>query len=81
MEGMDGGGGDDVLYGENGKDDVSGWGGEDVLYGGDGSDNLDGHDGRQRDKLYCGEGRDYYSADKLDQVDSSCEVKQPPSNL
>src|SRR5215212_4198460 len=55
--------GDDVIYGGEGNEQAMwGGGGEDVLYGGDGNDNLDGtHDGRQRDKLYCGEGRDYYS--------------------
>ncbi len=32
----------------------------------------------QHDKLYCGAGRDYYAADKLDSVSSSCEVKYRP---
>jgi hypothetical protein len=42
---------------------------------------LDGTlDGRQRDKLYCGEGRDYYFADKNDYVDSSCEKKAKPAS-
>jgi hypothetical protein len=27
----------------------------------------------QRDKLNCGEGKDLYSADKIDHVDGSCE--------
>jgi Ca2+-binding RTX toxin-like protein len=79
-----GGGGDDVLHGGDGDDGsnegvMSGGGGEDVLYGGDGIDTLDGTgDGGQRDKLYCGEGRDYYLADKNDYVDSSCETKGEP---
>jgi len=53
-------------------------GGEDVLYGGDGNDTLIDEDG-QRDKLYCGEGKDYYWADKNDYVDSSCEKRIPPA--
>ena len=67
--------------------------GEDVIYGGPGDDKLDGGpseavytgevlrgggDG-QRDKIYCGEGRDSYWADKEDYVSSSCEVKLPNS--
>jgi hypothetical protein len=36
---------------------------------------LDASGDRQRDMLYCGEGRDYYDADKNDLVDSSCEKK------
>jgi Ca2+-binding RTX toxin-like protein len=69
--------GDDVIYGGDGNDEhMNGGEGKDVLYGGDGSDALDGTpDGRQQDKLYCGEGRDYYYADKNDYVDSSCEEK------
>jgi Ca2+-binding RTX toxin-like protein len=76
--------GDDVIYGGDGdNEELSGWGGEDVLYGGDGNDTLDGTylEGAlwgvrlQRDKLYCGEGRDEYMADRHDYVDSSCEKK------
>jgi hypothetical protein len=33
---------------------------------------------KQRDELYCGEGKDHYNADKFDYVSSSCEVKDPP---
>jgi hypothetical protein len=54
------------------------WGlrGDDVIYGGDGNDFLSEQDwDKQRDKLYCGEGRDYYLAYKNDYVDSSCEKK------
>jgi len=57
-----------------------GFGGKDVIYGGPGDDTkLDvasqgefGTDG-QRDKLYCGKGKDRYVAPKRDYVDSSCE--------
>jgi Ca2+-binding RTX toxin-like protein len=76
-------GGDDVIYGGPGDDgNLVGFGGNDVIYGGPGDDTeLDvasaaefGNDG-QRDKLYCGEGRDTYYAEKIDYVDSSCEVR------
>jgi hypothetical protein len=56
---------------------MSAGGGEDVLYGGDGNDHLEAGDG-QRDKLYCGEGKDQYDADTIDYVDSSCEEKEKP---
>jgi Ca2+-binding RTX toxin-like protein len=77
-------GGDDVLYGGDGDDKLlHGGAGEDVLYGGDGNDELDGSDrarAPQRDKLYCGKGRDSYLTDwprgpQLDYVSSSCEEK------
>jgi hypothetical protein len=85
--------GNDDIYGGPGDDKLRGFEGEDVIYGGPGDDKLDGGpsdavfvgevlrgggDG-QRDKLYCGEGRDSYFADKEDHVDSSCEVKLPNS--
>jgi len=80
---------DDVLYGGDGDDYLVGDKGEDVIYGGDGNDYLDGatYSGAEiccvlgRDKLFCGEGKDHYIADKLDYVDSSCEVKDLPPNL
>jgi hypothetical protein len=79
-----GAGGDDVLYGGDGDDRLLyGGAGEDVLYGGDGNDDLDGSDrarAPQRDKLYCGKGRDSYLPDRprgpqLDYVSGSCEKK------
>lgn len=72
---LTGGDGDDVVYGGDGDEgEIYGDGGKDVLYGGDGSDFLStkGED-RQPDKLYCGEGKDEYEADKNDFVSSSCE--------
>jgi hypothetical protein len=54
---------------DGGPSDAVLTGGELLPGGGDG----------QRDKLYCGEGRDSYTADKEDYVDSSCEVKLPNS--
>jgi Ca2+-binding RTX toxin-like protein len=72
--GLNGGLGDDVIYSGDGKDRfIFGGPGEDVLYGGDGNDKLDESAEGSRDKLYCGEGKDVYRADKIDFVDSSCE--------
>jgi hypothetical protein len=74
-----GGNRSDVLYGGDGNDYLLPGKGEDVMYGGDGNDFLDDDisDG-QRDKLYCGKGRDKYWATKSDYVDSSCEKKIKP---
>ena len=71
-----GGPGNDVIYGGDGNDVIEVGKGEDVIYGGDGNDTLliANGDG-QRDKLYCGRGKDHYLADKKDYVDSSCEEK------
>jgi hypothetical protein len=76
-------GGDDVLYGGDGDDKpLAGGAGEDVIYGGDGNDLIDAVSAsstgfpitKERDEIYCGKGKDDYMADKLDYVDSSCEV-------
>ena len=71
--------GDDVFYGGGGGDDHLAAGkGEDVMYGGDGNDLLNSNDNDgPRDKLYCGKGKDRYTAGKNDYVDSSCEKKAP----
>jgi Ca2+-binding RTX toxin-like protein len=63
----------DVIYGGSGDDDLQAGKGADVMYGGDGSDAVFEGPDRQRDKLYCGEGKDRYYAEKIDYVDSSCE--------
>jgi hypothetical protein len=79
-DGLTGGPGSDILYGGEGDDfldhgDYRDEGdSEDVFYGGDGNDQLSAEAG-PRAKLYCGEGRDDYAADKDDYVDSSCEKK------
>jgi hypothetical protein len=76
-EGVFGQEGDDIIYGGPGHDWIlSGGPGEDVIYGGPGDDLelLGAGDGR-RDEIYCGNGRDTYTADKVDYVDSSCEKK------
>ena len=80
-EGLDGGPGSDTLYGVDGDDALHGFNGEDVLYGGDGNDIVTDYYDEQRDKLYCGEGRDEYVAGKNDYVDSSCEKKVSPQRI
>jgi hypothetical protein len=70
--------GEDVIYGGPGDDKRLDGGPSDAVYGGPGELLPGGGDG-QRDKIYCGEGRDSYWADKEDYVDSSCEVKLPNS--
>ena len=55
--------------------------GEDVIYGGDGNDFIEESGDGQRDKLYCGAGRDKYVADPEDYVDSSCEVFAGPPGI
>jgi hypothetical protein len=68
--------GDDVIYGGDGDDGVEEGRGEDVIYGGDGNDYIYAFVDDQRDKLYCGKGKDkYHAATKLDYVSSSCEKK------
>ena len=70
--------GDDVLYGGAGNDklgsDLGQDVGEDVYYGEGGNDFIFARGDRQPDKLYCGKGKDRYFADKIDYVDSSCEL-------
>jgi hypothetical protein len=73
---LDGDEGDDVIYGGPGGDYIDGKEGADVIYGGDGNDWLGGGN-EQRDKYYCGAGKDHYFADKNDYVNSTCEKKIP----
>ena len=76
--------GDDVLYGGDG-DDTYIWGGDkgaDVLHGGEGDDILHSEvqEGDTRpNRLYCGKGKDKYTAAKFDDVDNSCEKKWKPT--
>lgn len=77
-----GGEGEDVIYGGDGDDDFyAGDLGKDTLYGGAGDDLLVATMDGQKDKRYCGEGRDHYDADKGDYVSSSCEEKQKRSPI
>jgi len=78
---LDGGPGNDIIYGGDGDDQLFGGNGEDVLYGGDGNDIVTDYYDGQRDKLYCGAGKDRYVADKNDYVDSSCEKKVSPRRI
>jgi hypothetical protein len=71
---MGGDRGEDVLYGGEGDDySLHGDEGEDVLYGGGGDDQLSAFGDGQRDELYCGDGRDNYTADEIDVVADDCE--------
>ncbi len=65
--------GADVIYGGDGDDGVEEGKGADVIYGGDGNDFISAFSDDQRDKLYCGKGKDEYLAEKIDLVSSSCE--------
>jgi hypothetical protein len=68
--------GDDVIYGGDGDDGVEEGRGADVIYGGEGNDDIAAFSDDQRDKLYCGKGKDeYHAAEKFDYVSSSCEKK------
>ncbi len=78
---LDGGPGSDTIYGGDSDDGLHGFNGEDALYGGDGNDLLTDYYDEQRDKLYCGEGRDEYVAVKNYYVDSSCEKKLSPQRI
>ncbi len=51
-----GNGGDDTIYGGDGRDALQGNEGNDTIYGGSNNDALQGNDGR--DKLYGGSGDD-----------------------
>jgi Ca2+-binding RTX toxin-like protein len=56
---LDGGMGEDRLFGEGDSDNLSGGDGADELFGGDRSDTLDGQGGA--DRLSGGDGRDFLS--------------------
>jgi Ca2+-binding RTX toxin-like protein len=74
-KGLFGGRGADKLYGNGGGDDLTGGEGADLLRGGNGDDTVyDSYDGPDRDRIFCGEGRDWVFADEEDFVDEeSCE--------
>jgi Ca2+-binding RTX toxin-like protein len=72
---ISGGSGDDVIYGGDGDDHFVPDSGNDVIYAGNGNEMISTlSDKEERDKLYCGAGRDKYRADPTDYVDSSCET-------
>jgi hypothetical protein len=87
-----GGNGDDALFGGDGKDRLRGGQDNDLLDGGDGNDYLNGGgDGRDKDKIVCGDGYDVVVLGRNDVVlvevtaagdavegDDGCEqVKRP----
>ena len=74
-DGRDEGDGDDVIYGGSGDEVLEGGKGVDDIYGEDGSDSISDYPDGQRDKPYCGEGKDRYVVEKKDFVSSSCEKK------
>ena len=75
-----GGNGDDALFGGDGKDRLRGGQDNDYLDGGDGNDYLNGGgDGRDKDKIVCGDGYDVVVLGRNDvilvEVDASGEVE------
>ncbi|HPG88081.1 MAG TPA: tandem-95 repeat protein [Hyphomicrobium sp.] len=61
---INGGGGNDTIYGSVGNDKLSGGNGNDSIYGGEGADKIDG--GKGNDKLYGGAGNDYLNGNSGD---------------
>jgi hypothetical protein len=59
---VDGGPGDDTIYGDSGNDTLTGGPGEDDIVGQGGDDTIDAADGYQ-DGIACGDGNDTVSAD------------------
>lgn len=79
--------GNDKIYGFAGNDWIRGLGGDDIIVGGPGRDILSGGPGNdlilardgQRDRVYCGAGRDRAVVDALDWVHKDCEIVERPS--
>ena len=76
-----GGHGDDALFGGDGKDRLRGGQDNDFLDGGDGNDYLNGGgDGRDKDKIVCGDGYDVVVLGRNDvvlvEVDASGDVEE-----
>ena len=75
-----GGNGDDALFGGGGKDRLRGGQDNDYLDGGDGDDYLNGGgDGRDKDKIVCGDGYDVVVLGRNDvvlvEVDAAGDVE------
>lgn len=68
-----GGAGDDRLDGGAGNDFLDGGVGEDRIFGGLGSDTVLAADG-DKDRISCGDGNDWVSADPEDTVEPDCEA-------
>ncbi len=76
-----GGNGDDALFGGDGKDRLRGGQDNDFLDGGEGDDYLNGGgDGRDKDKIVCGDGYDVVVLGRNDvvlvEVDASGDVEE-----
>ena len=67
-----GGAGDDVIDGGSGDDLLSGNGGHDTIRAGGGNDTIKVRDG-DRDRVFCGAGKDSVRADREDRVARDCE--------
>jgi Ca2+-binding RTX toxin-like protein len=69
--------GKDVVYGDEGADNLIGYGGDtsvDLFYGGAGDDTVQSRDvPASKDRVSCGPGTDIVYADKADVVSSDCE--------
>jgi hypothetical protein len=75
-----GGRGDDVLSGEEGDDRLRGGQDSDVLDGGDGDDYLNGGgDGRDKDLIVCGDGRDVVVLGRNDVVLVEVDASEHPA--
>jgi RTX calcium-binding nonapeptide repeat (4 copies) len=76
-----GGRGDDVLSGEQGNDRLRGGQDSDVLDGGDGDDYLNGGgDGRDKDRIVCGDGRDVVVLGRNDVVLVEVDASEYPAD-
>lgn len=74
---LDGGPGDDGIYGQRGNDTLIGGPGIDLLFGDQDNDRIYARDG-QVDYIYCGPGNDLVQYDKnLDVFFNSNEVEKP----
>jgi Ca2+-binding RTX toxin-like protein len=69
---LDGGAGSDLIVGGRGSDLIRGGPGRDLLLGRRGADLLRDRDS-MRDRMRCGPGRDFASADRFDRL-RACEV-------
>jgi RTX calcium-binding nonapeptide repeat (4 copies) len=75
-----GGRGDDVLSGEDGNDRLRGGQDSDVLDGGDGNDYLNGGgDGRDKDRIVCGDGHDVVVLGRNDVVLVEVDASEHPA--
>jgi hypothetical protein len=76
-----GGHGDDALFGGDGKDRLRGGQDNDFLDGGDGDDYLNGGgDGRDKDRIVCGDGRDVVVLGRNDVVLVEVDASEHPAD-